>query len=42
VRNWLVLQSHAAFLILILPDAGADQVLKALTDHTHIKLSLPK
>jgi hypothetical protein len=42
VRNWLVLQSRAAFLILILPDSGADQVLKALTERTHIKLSLPK
>jgi hypothetical protein len=42
VRNWLVLQSRAAFLILILPDNGADQILKALTDRTHIKLALPK
>jgi hypothetical protein len=41
-RNWLVLQSRAAFLILILPDAGSDQILKALTDRTHIRITFPK
>jgi len=39
VRNWLVLQSRAAFLILILPDSGADQILRTLTERTRIKVA---
>ena len=41
VRNWLVIQSQAWFLILALTDADVDPVLTALADRSRVKISRP-
>ena len=38
VRNWLVLQSKSAYVILVLPDGDTDQILRAVEARAHVKV----
>jgi hypothetical protein len=39
VRNWLVLQSKSTYLILILADTDADQILQIIETRSHVKIT---
>jgi len=39
VRNWLVLQSKSTYLILILADTDADQILQIIETRSHLKIA---